>query len=331
MSISEVQFDCEKELHDWAVTNIHTFLPNAIFIPGFQVATTSGKKGVPDGFAFDFRDREWFVVESELLRHGVWPHIAEQIVRFVVAMQNGQTRRKVRDRIFNYLIESGKSEETASILETTPQRLLQKLELFIEGIQPEVVIFIDQTNQDLYDMAQALSAATRVFRIQKFVVNGQPEYHSPDRNTPVLDTETADVGVAPETDFDLIDILGGGTIDNTHGRFKCYQLLNGNIVHIKRSKFYADSNYYWYGINASTLACLNEFRVTHIVFVMGEDGCAVVPLDTVTEFVKSTKASLNADGSVRHYHALISPPPEPTLYWSNETPRFTLSDWYITF
>ena len=122
MAISEAQFDSEQELHDWAVANIHTFLPNAIFIRGFQVTTTSGKKGVPDGFAFNFHDREWFVIESELLQHGVWPHIAEQIVRFVVAMQNPQSRRKVRDRIFEHLIETNQSNAVAVVLQTNLER-----------------------------------------------------------------------------------------------------------------------------------------------------------------------------------------------------------------
>ena len=33
-------------------------------------------------------EHEWYVIEAELLSHGVWPHIAEQIARFVVATQN---------------------------------------------------------------------------------------------------------------------------------------------------------------------------------------------------------------------------------------------------
>ena len=307
------------------------FLPNAIFIPGFQVATTSGKRGVPDEFAFNFHDREWFVIESELLDHGVWPHIAEQIVRFVVAMQNPQSRRKVRDRIFEHLIETDQCNAVAAVLETTQERLLQQIELFIEGIWPEIVIFIDDTNQDLHDMAQALSASTRVFRIQKFTVNGQAEYHSPDRNVPVLVTDTSDNDVTPDTEYNIIEMLGGGKLETTHRRFKCYRFSDGTVIHVKRSKFHKDGNYYWYGINASTLGYFNEFDVTHVVFVMGDDGCAVAPLDTVKEFVQNTKTSCNPDGSVRHFHVLISPVPDPELYWSNKVPRFNLAEHYRSF
>ena len=331
MAISEAPFYSEQELHDWAAENIHTFLPNAIYLPGFQVTTSSGKKGVPDGFAFNFQEREWFVIESELLHHGVWNHIAEQIIRFVVAMQNPQSRRKIRDRIFEHLIDSGQTQTIANILNTNAERLLQQIELFIEGIRPEFVIFIDDTNADLTDMAQALSASTRVFRIQKFIVNGNAEYHSPDRNVPILATESTDENSAPETDYDVVELLGGGQLETTHRRFKCFRLNDGTIIHIKRSKYYKDGNYYWYGINASTLGYFDEFGVTNVVFVMGDDGCASVPLDTVKEFVQNTKVSRNADGSVRHYHVLISPAPEPELYWSNEIARFPLADHYRSF
>lgn len=331
MAISEADFDNEDELHQWAATNLSVFLPNALFLPGFQVTTTSGKKGIPDGFAFNFHEREWFVIESELLNHGVWPHIAEQIVRFVVAMQNSDTRRKIRDRLFEHILTSKQIESTAKVLETSPERLLQQLELFIEGISPEVVIFIDDTNQDLHDMAQALLSSIRVFRIQKFIVDGRPEYHSPDRHIPILVTESADNASMPETEYGIVELLGGGQLETRYRRFKSYRIFDGMTIHIKRSKFYINDNYYWYGVNASTLAHFDEFSVSHVVFVMGDEGRAVVPLDVVKEFVKHTKTSRNADGSIRHYHVLISSAPNPELYWSNEAPRFDLTEHYRSF
>jgi hypothetical protein len=34
---------------------------------------------------------------------------------------------------------------------------------------------------------------------------------------------------------------------------------------------------------------------------------------------------------IRHFHCLISPPPKPELYWSNDVPRFDLSEYYHEF
>ena len=78
MSILEADFDNEKELENWVKANIGDFLPGSICIPGCSITTMSGKAGVPDGFAFNLEENEWYVIEAELLKHGVWPHIAEQ-------------------------------------------------------------------------------------------------------------------------------------------------------------------------------------------------------------------------------------------------------------
>ncbi len=331
MAIQQVPFDNEKELQEWVVENITAFVPGAIHIPGCQVTTVSGKSGVPDGFAFDFKAGEWYVIENEILGHGVWPHIAEQVVRFVVGMQNPESRRKVRDRLFDALLETDRLEDVAGILGATVERALQQIELFIEGTPPHVAIFIDDTNRDLEDMAHALVAQTKIFRVQKFLVNGQREYYSPDRNIPIVETEREETGVAGETDYELVELLGGGELEGSVRRFRCYKLADGSIIHMKRSKYHAKDNYYWYGISPSELGHCDEFGVSYLVFVMGEEGLVKVPVQTVKEFISNTQASRDQDGNVRHYHCLISPGPEPELYWSSQVPKFALGDYYLTF
>jgi len=122
MPIIEADFDSEKELENWVQANINDFFPGSIYIPGCSITTMSGKGGVPDGFVFNFQEYEWYVIEAELLTHGVWNHIAEQIIRFVVATQNPQAQRIVRDRLFEYIVSINKVKEAAAIFETTPER-----------------------------------------------------------------------------------------------------------------------------------------------------------------------------------------------------------------
>ena len=83
MGIIEAVFDNEAELEGWAFANLSQFLGDCIFLDKCQIKTTAGKGGVPDGFAFNFAAKEWHLLECELLSHGVWPHIAEQVTRFV--------------------------------------------------------------------------------------------------------------------------------------------------------------------------------------------------------------------------------------------------------
>jgi len=142
MAITESNYNSEKELQDWVFANINNFLTGSYLVNGFQITTVSGKNGVPDGFAFDFVNREWYLIECELLSHGVWPHIAEQITRFVVATKNPETLRKIRDRLFEHLVDEKITDNVCAALNTATERLHQQIEIFVEGIQPALVVFI---------------------------------------------------------------------------------------------------------------------------------------------------------------------------------------------
>src|SRR5687768_3823215 len=88
MAISDAKFDSEAELEQWVFANWGTFFGSSILLPKMRIVTPAGKQGVPDGIVFNFEKRAWWVIECELLTHGVWQHIAEQVTRFVVAARN---------------------------------------------------------------------------------------------------------------------------------------------------------------------------------------------------------------------------------------------------
>ena len=104
MAVQESKFDNEAELEQWVFANLQDFLGECVRVGKFQLVTSSGKGGIPDGFAFNFTTRDWCLIECELLKHGVWPHIAEQITRLVVAVQNPDTLRAIRDRLFEKIL-----------------------------------------------------------------------------------------------------------------------------------------------------------------------------------------------------------------------------------
>lgn len=162
-------------------------------------------------------------------------------------------------------------------------------------------------------------------------MNEQPEYHSPDKNIPIIVTDPGEEGNLQQTEYDIVERLGGGKLEASSGRFKCYKLNDGQIIHIKRSKFHPAKNYYWYGISTAALNYMNQFGVTDVIFIMGDEGYVKVSLQIVKDFIKNTTVSRNPDGTIRHYHCLISPGPEPDLFWSEEVPKFSLVDYYSTF
>lgn len=329
--LTESSFESEKELEQWVLLHLQEFLGECVCLGGFVITTTSGKRGIPDAFAFNFEREEWFVIECELLRHGVWPHIAEQVTRFIVALENDDTRRVIRNQLFEHILRSGRQLEVSEQFGIPSERLLQELETFVEGIQPNVAIFIDDTDQDLTDFSQAINVPVEIYRIKKFLVDGRVECYSPDRTTPAITTLPTDRAAKGTQDYDVLGQLGGGQLLSTNSRVRCYRLQDGRVVHIRRSKYYPRNRSYWYGLNPNTIEVLQSVGVTHVVFVLGDWGLAVVPLKTVLDYCKITRATMNADGSVRHYHVLISQEPDAEMYWSKDTPRFDLRDTCIVF
>jgi hypothetical protein len=183
----------------------------------------------------------------------------------------------------------------------------------------------------LADFAHALETPTRVYRIKKLHVNGRADYYSPDQASPVLTTQPDEKASVGGQDLDVIDALGGAASIVANGRFRCYRLNDGRVIHIKRSKFHERQNYYWYGVNPSSLEQAKQSGVSHFVFVLADSGFVVVPIDTVVKYCGFTRATKNSDGTVRHYHVLMTPEPAPELYWSEDLPRFDLRESYIAF
>jgi hypothetical protein len=318
LAIADAKFDTESELQNWAFVNWLTFFGNSILLPGFRITTPAGKQGIPDGFVFNFDQRAWWVVECELLSHGVWPHIAEQITRFVVAIRNPATLRQVRDKLFEKVLAENVEETIAKALGTTATRLLQQLELFVEGVVPSLAILIDDTDADLLDFCRALDIQSQIYRVKKLIVNGRLEYYSPDKNQPAVTFDATDERQGGSSIFNVIEQLGGGEVVSS--RSQCYGLHDGRLVKIQFSKLYERGQVYWYGINPSSYQQAKELGCTDFIFIMGEEGFVVLPFSEVDKYIKTAYVTKNADGTVRHYHLHISRPPDVVLRgYGNET------------
>jgi hypothetical protein len=329
MAITDATFDNEQELQTWAFANGSTFFGDSLLLPGFRITTPSGKHGVPDGFAFNLAERSWWLVECELLGHGVWPHIAEQITRFVVAAHNSSTLRQVRDKLFETIIEKHQQEAVARLLQTDTCRLLQQLELFVEGVSPSLAIFIDNTNQDLIDCCDALDIPTQIYRVKKFIVNGRPEYYSPDKNMPIVAFDNEAIRQQGSAVFDAIEQLGGGEVVSS--RNKCYRLHDGRIVKAQYSKFHDTKRAFWYGINPVAYQQVKSLGCTHFLFIIGDEGFVLLPLDIVDSYLQTANTSTYQDGSVRHYHVYISPAPNTALVGNPSGAAVDVSPYFQAF
>jgi hypothetical protein len=143
--------------------------------------------------------------------------------------------------------------------------------------------------------------------------------------------EPEELSEARIRDDEILSRLGGGVSQGTKTRSPIWKLSDGKVVHFKYSKHHAKGKYFWYGIRSGLIEDLEVNGTTHIVFVMGSAGLVTVPISLVKEYLASTGTTRNSDGSIKHYHVLIGSESPPALYWSQDTPRFSLEGYHTSF
>jgi hypothetical protein len=73
-------FTSESELESVLLENYeYIFGPDSVLLPKKLIRSPDGAGTIPDAFALDLQQRKWYLVEAELLGHGVWAHIAPQV------------------------------------------------------------------------------------------------------------------------------------------------------------------------------------------------------------------------------------------------------------
>jgi hypothetical protein len=139
----------------------------------------------------------------------------------------------------------------------------------------------------------------------------------------------------PGGGFDLaevLSVLGGEAVRTTDSRLQLYQLNDGKRVIVKYSKLHnGRRNVYWYGLKPDVVQDLRTAAVSHVVFVMGHFGLAVVPIELVEAYCERANVTNHADGTLRHYHVVISNELEPNMVPSQGNPRHALREYFKRF
>jgi uncharacterized protein with ParB-like and HNH nuclease domain len=121
---------------------------------------------------------------------------------------------------------------------------------------------------------------------------------------------------------DVVDDMGGSVARLSAGPFRILRLTDGRIVNVKYSR--SHGKYYWFGLHATLWADLQKAGASHVVLVLGTTGYAAVPIDTISRYVAEAGSSSKADGSVRHYHILVSTGPKPELFHNGKQARYPI-------
>ena len=89
--------------------------------------------------------------------------------------------------------------------------------------------------------------------------------------------------------------------------------------------------YHWFGLHASLWNELTALSATHMVLVMGKTGYAVVPMAVMGKYIADANTSPKDDGTIRHYHVLVTTGSKPTLFHHGKPARISLEPFFIPF
>ncbi|HEY1378080.1 MAG TPA: DUF262 domain-containing protein [Gemmataceae bacterium] len=127
----------------------------------------------------------------------------------------------------------------------------------------------------------------------------------------------------------VVDHFGGETERLGKGpRYIC-RVGDGKVLNVKYSKQH--STYYWFGLHASLWEDMGKVGVTHVVFILVPHGFVTIPVAVMKDYIAEAGFSPKSDGTVRHYHVLISTDAMPELFHHGKPTRIPLGRYYTAF
>ncbi len=99
-------FVSENELKKMAIENADYFFgPSSFCLSKELISTRDGFEEIPDGFAVDIANRQWFIVNANLAKHNVWSHIAPQVAKQLIAANRSTTKQLLIEFIIQQVQE----------------------------------------------------------------------------------------------------------------------------------------------------------------------------------------------------------------------------------
>jgi hypothetical protein len=149
---TEIKAQDEKEFEDIVKQNSKAlFGPSTVYFD-FKSRVDSQTLGssIPDGFLFDFRDREnpeFYLVEVELARHDFYKHIFPQITKFFAFFKNDESRSDLVDRLHQF-IESNTDRKNEIKQYLGNKEIYKAVKDIIESSQ-NILLIIDENKPEV--------------------------------------------------------------------------------------------------------------------------------------------------------------------------------------
>lgn len=211
----QAPFESEEELENVVVQNYeYIFGPSSIYLPKGKISTPDGAATIPDGFAFDVANKQWFIVEAELAKHSVWSHIAPQVAKQITAALKPESKRYLIERIVTLVRDDDAIRRKFEEEDIEPIDIRKVLDEIL-ATQPLLGMPIDAVSADLREWAStSVKLETKLWIVRKHVNLENPSniiYELPEEYRPAFDSheeeEAAIAGGIKFYDVTLQDLL----------------------------------------------------------------------------------------------------------------------------
>jgi len=231
-------FANEDELEQVVVSNYEYFFgPSSFYLPKSTITTADGHGTIPDGFVIDIGKRVWYIVEVELLKHGVYTHIVPQITKQVIASSQNNSKEKIEELAVKQYSNDPTTKDKfidARISEIDVRKVIGE----ILQTNPIVGIPIDEVNNDLKEWAITFRNVMKIWSVSKFVELGNPAnvvYEFPEEFKPQIETvEQNRDSLEPTSstirqyDVTVFDIIKSGLLNPDDKLYMSYKPRNGD-------------------------------------------------------------------------------------------------------
>ena len=212
----QAPFDSEAELENVVVENFeYIFGPSSIYLPKGKISTPDGAATIPDGFAFDVANKQWFIVEAELGKHSVWSHIAPQVAKQITAALKPESKRYLIERIVT-LVRDDEAIQRKFQEEGIEPIDIRKVLDEILATQPLLGMPIDAVSADLREWAAtSVKLETKLWIVRKHIDLQNPKniiYELPEEYRPAFDSHEDDPG-SPQTGIKVYDVTLQDLVD----------------------------------------------------------------------------------------------------------------------
>jgi hypothetical protein len=77
-------------------------------------------------------------------------------------------------------------------------------------------------------------------------------------------------------------------------------------------------------MHASLWEDMKRVCATHLILILGQVGFAIVPIEVITNYLAEAGTSPKSDGTVRHYHLLVSTSGSHELFSHGKSKRIPI-------